>query len=111
MPPISAADVARSHTIGEARWSPDGTRLAWLDGFGGRVDLVVAPNGQSTAPVVVTAEFPVTTLGAYGGGGYCWVSDDTLVYAAADGRLLGIDAFGGPVRVPSRGGRAAAPTA
>src|SRR3954451_4430333 len=101
---ISAAAVARSRTLGEARWSPDGTRLAWLDAFGGRVDLVVAPNAHSTAPVVVTAEFPVTSVGAYGGGGYCWVSDDTLVYAAADGRLLVVDAIGGAVRVLSRDG-------
>src|SRR5262249_33881510 len=28
---ISAAAVARSRTLGEARWSPGGARLAWLD--------------------------------------------------------------------------------
>ncbi len=89
MTPISAAAVARSRALGEARWSPDATRLAWLDAFGGRVDLVVAPTDRSTgAATLLSAEFPVTTLGAYGGGGYCWASDDTLVYAAADGRLL-----------------------
>ena len=116
MPPISAAAVARSRTLGEARWSPGGggpqeAKLAWLDAFGGRVDLVVAPADGSKPPVVVTAEFPVTPLGAYGGGGYCWASDDILVYAAADGRLLAIAATGGPVRVLSQEGRAAAPTA
>src|SRR4051794_23447138 len=111
MPPISATAVARSRNLGEARWSPDGTRLAWLDAFGGRVDLLVAPGDRSDAPVVVTAEFTVTSLGAYGGGGYTWVSNDTFVYAAADGRLLAIDATGGPVRVLSRDGRAAAPIA
>ncbi len=57
----------------------------------------------------MTAEFPVTPLGAYGGGGYCWVDDDTLVYAAADGRLLVVPATGGPVRALSRDGHAAAP--
>ena len=40
---ISAAALARSRILGEARWSPGGTRLAWLDAFGGRVDLVVGP--------------------------------------------------------------------
>ncbi len=40
---ISAAAVARARTLGEARWSPDGTSLAWLDAFGGRVDMVVGP--------------------------------------------------------------------
>ena len=116
MPPISAAAVARSRTLGEARWSPGGrspeeTKLAWLDAFGGRVDLMVAAADGSTPPVVVTAEFPITAIGAYGGGGYCWASADVLVYAAADGRLLAIAAAGGPVRVLSDEGRAAAPTA
>ena len=106
---ISAAAVARSRTLGEARWSPGGTRLAWLEAFGGRVDLVVAPADASGPAVTVTAEFPVTPLGAYGGGGYCWVDDDTLVYAAADGRLLVVPATGGAVRVLSRDGHAAAP--
>jgi len=108
---ISAAALARSRTLGEARWSPDGTCLAWLDAFAGRVDLVVGPADGGGAEVTLTAEFPVTGLGAYGGGGYCWVDDDTLVYAAADGRLLSIAASGGPVRVLSRDGRAAAPAA
>jgi hypothetical protein len=108
---ISAAAVARSHTLGEGRWSPGGTRLGWLDAFGGRVDLVVAPADGRGPGVVVTAEFPVTGLGAYGGGGYCWLDDDTIVYAAADGRLLVVAATGGPVRVLSRDGNAAAPVA
>jgi dipeptidyl aminopeptidase/acylaminoacyl peptidase len=108
---ISAASVARSHTLAEARWSPDGGRLAWLDAFGGRVDLLVGPADGRGPDLVLTAEFPVTRLGAYGGGGYCWIDDDTLVYAAADGRLLALPAVGGPVRVLSRDGRAAAPAA
>ncbi|HLM19445.1 MAG TPA: S9 family peptidase, partial [Acidimicrobiia bacterium] len=106
---ISAAAVARSRTLGEARWSPAGTRLAWLDAFGGRVDLVVAPADGHGPDLVITAAVPVTSLGAYGGGGYSWVDDDTLIYAAADGRLLALAATGGPVKVLSRDGRAAAP--
>jgi dipeptidyl aminopeptidase/acylaminoacyl peptidase len=108
---ISAAALARSRTLGEARWSPGGTHLAWLDAFAGRVDLVVGPADGRGPEVLLTAEHPVTGLGAYGGGGYCWVDDDSLVYAAADGRLLAIAATGGPVRVLSRDGRAAAPAA
>ena len=108
---ISAAALARSRTLGEARWSPSGGRLAWLDAFGGRVDLLVGPADGHGPEVVVTAQHPVTGLGAYGGGGYCWLDDDTLVYAAADGRLLAVPATGGPVRVLSRDGRAAAPAA
>ena len=49
MTAISAAAVARSRTLGEARWSPGGARLAWLDAFGGRVDLVVAAADGSDA--------------------------------------------------------------
>jgi dipeptidyl aminopeptidase/acylaminoacyl peptidase len=109
MTPISAAAIARSRTLGEPRWSPDGTKLAWLDASGGRVDLVVAPADGSAPPLTVTAEVPVTPIGAYGGGGFCWASVDELVYAAADGRLVAISAVGGPVRVLCRDGRAAAP--
>jgi len=108
---ISAAAVARSRTLGEARWSPGGTRLAWLVAFAGRVDLVVGPADGRGPEVTVTAEVPVTGLGAYGGGGYCWLDDDRLVYAAADGRLLMIPAVGGVARVLSRDGHAAAPAA
>jgi dipeptidyl aminopeptidase/acylaminoacyl peptidase len=108
---ISAAAVARSRTLGEARWSPNGTRLGWLDAFGGRVDLLVGSADGRGPEAVLTAQSPVTGLGAYGGGGYCWLDDDTLVYAAADGRLLAVAATGGPVRVLAREGRAAAPAA
>lgn len=108
---ISAAAVARSRTLGEPRWSPGGSWLAWLDAFGGRVDLVVGRADGSGPDVTLTAEVPVTSLGAYGGGGYCWVDDDTLVYAAADGRLLAVGVTGAPVRVLSRDGRAASPAA
>jgi dipeptidyl aminopeptidase/acylaminoacyl peptidase len=108
---ISAAAVARSRTLGEARWSPDGAHLGWLDAFAGRVDLVVGPADGRGPEAVLTAEVPVTGLGAYGGGGWCWADATTLVYAAADGRLLTVPLTGGPVRVLSRDGRAAAPAA
>jgi dipeptidyl aminopeptidase/acylaminoacyl peptidase len=107
--PISAAALARSHSLGEPRWAPGGGRVAWLDAMGGRVDLVVARVDRSSPPLVVTAEVPVTPIGAYGGGGFCWATADELVYAAADGRLVAIAATGGPVRVLARDGRAAAP--
>ena len=100
--------IARSRTVAEPRWSPSGRRLAWLDAFAARVDLVVAADG-SCSPRVVSAGEPVTPVGAYGGGGYAWASDDELVYAAADGRLLVVPADGGPVRALTREGRTAAP--
>jgi len=84
------------------RWSPSGSRLAWIDGFDGRGDLVVSPADGAGPPVVVTGECGV-------GGGFCWVSDAELVAGAADGRLLLVDAGGGVVRALSRDGRALAP--
>ncbi len=109
---LSAAAVARARTLGEPRWSPDGAHLAWLEVDGGTVDLVVAPIDGSAPPLRVTAAAPVTKLGAYGGGGFCWApapegashgQPDELVYATADGRLVAIAPVGGPVRVLADG--------
>jgi dipeptidyl aminopeptidase/acylaminoacyl peptidase len=109
--PITAAMLARSHGVGEPRWSPAGRALAWLDSWNGRTDVVVAPTDGSASPRVVTADFAVTPAGAYGGGGYCWVTDDLLAVAGASGHLAIVDANGGLVRVVSDRGAAFAPTA
>lgn len=101
--------VARSHTVAEPRWSGSGRVLAWVDAFDGRADLVLAPADRSSPTVVASADAAVTPVGAYGGGALAWVGDDRLVYAAADGRLLLVDLAGGPPRILSRDGRAAAP--
>ena len=99
---ISAAALARSRVLGEPRWSPDGA----APGLARRLRRSGRPRRRGPADgggpdVTVTAEVPVTGVGAYGGGGYCWVDDDTLVYAAADGRLLAVRVDGGRVRVLS----------
>ena len=78
-------------------------RLAWVDTFDGRADVVVAPSDGSGPPVVVTAECGV-------GGGYAWAGDDTLVVAAGDGRLVVVSAAGGIERVLTHDGRALVPT-
>ncbi|HEX4493837.1 MAG TPA: S9 family peptidase [Acidimicrobiia bacterium] len=109
--PITAAMLARSHGVGEPRWSPAGAALAWLDSWNGRTDIVVAPADGSEAPRVITADFAVTPAGAYGGGGYCWVTDDLLAVAGANGHLAIVDANGGVVRVVSDRGAAFAPAA
>ncbi|MCZ7534810.1 MAG: hypothetical protein M5T61_01945 [Acidimicrobiia bacterium] len=106
---ISAAMVARSRGVAESRWSPGGTHLAWLDSFDGRTDVLVAPADGSGPAVVATADVAVTGAGVYGGGVFAWAGDDALVVAADDGRLLLLDAGGGPARVLSTGGRAFAP--
>lgn len=107
--PISAAMVARSRVVAEPRWSPDGTRLGWVESFAGRADVVVAPFDASAPPTVVTAETGCASVGSYGGGAWCWAGTDDLAVAAADGSLVVMSAAGGPARVLSREGRAAAP--
>ena len=116
---LSAAAVARSRGLGEARWSPDGAHLGWLEVAGGVVDLFVAPADGAGPPLQVTAAVPVTRLGSYGGGGWCWApapagseepGADEVVYAGVDGRLLVISRHGGPVRELTTEGTAAAPS-
>jgi dipeptidyl aminopeptidase/acylaminoacyl peptidase len=109
--PISAAMLARSHGVGEPRWSPGGDSLAWLDSWNGRTDVVVAPTAGDAPPRVITADFAVTPAGAYGGGGFCWVSDDELAVAGQDGGLAIVWRAGGVVRVVSSDGEAYAPAA
>jgi dipeptidyl aminopeptidase/acylaminoacyl peptidase len=109
-PLISAAMIARSRRPAEPRWSPGGGRLGWLDAFDGRIDLVIAPYDVGEPPYVVTSDLAVTPVGGYGGGGWAWASDDEVVVAAADGRLVVLRADGGGlVRVLSRDGIASAP--
>jgi dipeptidyl aminopeptidase/acylaminoacyl peptidase len=103
--------VARSRVVTEPRWSAAGTSVAWVESFASRTDLLVAAVDRSTPPVVVTADVPVSAVGAYGGGVFCWAGAGDLVYAAADGRLLRIPSTGGPPVVLHEGGRVAAPSA
>jgi dipeptidyl aminopeptidase/acylaminoacyl peptidase len=97
--------LSRSRSVSAPRWSPTGDRLAWIEGFDGRSDLVVAPGDTETPggpPIVVTAECGV-------GGGFAWADADRLVVAAADGRLAVVHANGGVERFLTRDGRALAP--
>ena len=69
--------------MGDARWSPSGTRVGWLDSWDSRTDLVIAPSDASTPPSVVSADHPVSSVGAWGGAGWCWLDDDRVLLAAA----------------------------
>ncbi len=109
--PLPAALIARSGAVGEPRWAPGGRSLAWVEGIGSRADIVVAQVEGLTPPAVVTAETGAAGIGAYGGGVWCWVGDEHLAVAAADGRLVLLPVAGGPARVLSGAGRAAAPAA
>ena len=97
--------VARSRGLSSTRFSPDGRQLAWVETAGGRADIVVAPADGSLPAVVVTADAAASPF-----GGFTWAGHD-LVYAASDGRLVAVPASGGPLRVLSPDGEAAAPAA
>jgi acetyl esterase/lipase len=97
--------LSRSRSVSGPRWSPAGSRLAWVESFDGRSDVVVVAvdeTGPAGPPTVVTAE-----CGA--GGGFAWVDDDLLVVAGADGRLAVVHATGGVERFLTRDGRALVP--
>jgi dipeptidyl aminopeptidase/acylaminoacyl peptidase len=83
--------------------------VAWVEGFGPRADVVVAPADGSAPPAVVTAEAGAASIGSYGGGVWCWVGSDHLAVVDADRRLVLVASDGGPVRVLSDQGRAGAP--
>ncbi|HEY1740377.1 MAG TPA: S9 family peptidase [Acidimicrobiia bacterium] len=107
---VTAAMIARSRTVAEPRWSPGGGLIGWIDGFDGRYDLVIARSDGSVPPIVVTPDVPLTPVGGYGGGAWAWASDDEVVIAGSDGRLLVVRADGGGVvRVLARDGMAGAP--
>jgi dipeptidyl aminopeptidase/acylaminoacyl peptidase len=93
--------ISRSRSVSSPRWSPSGARIAWIDTFDGRADVMVAPS-DGGPPVVVTAECGVDD-------GYAWVDDDALVVAADDGRLVLVHADGGVERVLTNEGRAFSP--
>ncbi len=110
--------IARTGVVAEPRWAPDGRRLGWLQavpdlGAGGRADVVVAgaPGASDRAPVVVTAETGAAATRSTGGGVWCWVGPEHVAVVDPEGRLVLVPVDGGPTRVLSRDGRAAAPAA
>jgi dipeptidyl aminopeptidase/acylaminoacyl peptidase len=116
MPPLSASLVARIGVVADPRWSPDGRRLGWVRGAGGRSDLVVvdgsdALGGVDRAPTVVTAATGAAHARSTGGGVWCWVGEDHVAVVDPDGRLLLVPVDGGAPRPLSDAGRAAAPAA
>jgi len=111
MTAATPAAVARTRTVAEPRWSPDGSMLGWIEAFAARADLVVAPADGSRPPLVLTPDTGTASVGAYGGGVWCWASADEVVFAAPDGRLLATSTDGGEPRPLTRDGRAFAPTA
>jgi dipeptidyl aminopeptidase/acylaminoacyl peptidase len=96
---LTPESVAGVGTVAEARWSPDGRRLAWVRGAAGTAVLVV--DGR-----------PVPDLVAAGtrGGTFAWMAPDRIV-AVGDGGLRAVwtDEPGPAPVVAASAGRAAAP--
>jgi hypothetical protein len=108
--------VAASPKVAEPRWSPDGSRLAWVEAPEGRAELRVAPAGPGSdggLPPLVVASAPAVAVAGARGGTFAWAGSETLVYAGADGALWAVPRSGGPGRVlaepDAAGGRVAAP--
>ncbi len=89
--PISAARIARRLRLEDARWTPDGQTLVWLEGRSGSGTLV-ARNGCD-APRDLTEEHSPHGGVGYGGGAFALGNDalqkdcPILVFAERDGRL------------------------
>jgi dipeptidyl aminopeptidase/acylaminoacyl peptidase len=115
LPAITPAMVAYGGSVGDPRWSPSGTKLAWIQAGPGRADVLVAafvntPDGpRFTPPVVVTADIGAGRPHPMSGGVLAWVDDDSLVVCGRGGTLAVVPADGGPARQLPVTGRAAAP--
>src|SRR5690348_5333325 len=98
---ITRSMLTQSRSVGDPRWSPSATRLAWVQEFDGRDDVVVA-DAAGGPPIVVTADCGVNES-------YSWASDDELLVTGAHGRLVVVAATGGVVRELTRDGMACNP--
>ncbi|MGH9183920.1 MAG: S9 family peptidase, partial [Acidimicrobiales bacterium] len=108
-PRLTAAMCAHGRSLGDPRLAPDGGRLAFLAGGGGRARLVVL-DAHGGPEVVLTSDPPPVRAGAHGGGVFDWTPDGrALVYAAVDGCLWLQGADGGPPRQISDRGPAFSP--
>lgn len=95
--------VAAGSTLAEPRLSPDGLSVAFLANVGGGGwQLLRCVLGDGPSPLVVgpqralTCDPPIVGTHPSGGGTFCFVSNDALVYAGRDGSLYQIAATGGP---------------
>ncbi|MDQ3944678.1 MAG: hypothetical protein M3357_05920 [Actinomycetota bacterium] len=87
---VTAQMVARQRNLADPRWSPDGRWLAWVESFGGRADVVVAPADGSGPAITLTVDAGV----ARAGSPFAWTPDSAeIIHAAADGRLVAVPTY------------------
>ncbi|MCC6180052.1 MAG: S9 family peptidase [Chloroflexi bacterium] len=118
---VTAGMVARMRALAEPRWSPDGRRLAYLESFDGRGDVIVVDGSspeesggaRGFGPLRrLTADPGAQPTASYGGGTLGWLDAETIVFVAPDGQVHALPVAGGPSRQLTRlGGRVAAPIA
>lgn len=108
--PLPSDVIVGYRQSGGPRLSPDGTAIAWLEGYRGRTDILVHPLDGSPA-VTVTTEPTVATNVSHAGGCFAWTSDShRIVFAGGSGDLCVVDRNGGPSRVLVPGAGASAPS-
>lgn len=103
--PLPTEVIIGYRQSGGPRLSPDGTAIAWLEGYRGRADILVQPLDGSPA-VTATTEPTVATNVSHAGGCFTWTPDSRrIVFAARTGDLCVVDREGGPAQllVPQAG--------
>lgn len=84
---------------GGPRLSPDGSHVAWLEGYRGRADILVQPLDGRPA-VTVTTEPAVAPNVSHAGGCLAWTPDSrSVVFAARSGDLCVVGRDGGATQV------------
>lgn len=98
MTAVSPAALAATRVVADPRWSPDGTRLGWVEqveettgtlGHPAAGFALVVGRADGLAPPVGAAA--VARVRADGGGRWCWTSERELLAVDPDGRLRTVD--------------------
>ena len=99
--------------MAEPRFSPDGSRLGWLEAADGLTRLLVGPADGAGPGRPVAAAVELGSAGAYRGGMWGWVDDDRVAVVSRAGQLVvvTVDPVDAAPVVVARDGRSSAPAA
>ncbi|MFN8105076.1 MAG: prolyl oligopeptidase family serine peptidase [Acidimicrobiia bacterium] len=107
--PVPVEVIVGYRQSGGPRLSPDGTAIAWLEGYRGRADIIVHPLDGSPA-ATVTTEPTIAPNVSHAGGCFAWTPDSRrIVFTAGGGDLCTVDRDGGPTLTLVADAGAAAP--